>query len=1231
MKFLDLWTRSLITVVLVAAAVSPAGAQVGVTTDILTGVVVDASGEPLSNAVVEVLSLETEVVRTAISDARGRYIILFPDGGGQYEVTVRAVGMMPQTVVLVRHADEDRLIWDVQMQPTAYVLDPVVVTGERQPVRVPGQDRPTPGSVQRNFTPNQIANLPIDPDDLALLAALVPGAVVIEATDTTAASFSVAGQRPDANQQTLDGLSYASGQLPQEGLRSTRIITNTFDVSRGRFSGGLMASTSRSGTNNVQGSLNYSLRARQLSFQSGSETAFTSGSTQHSVGGGVGGPLISNRLFAYVSGSLRSQTAPVASLTSATEKDLERLGVAPDSAARFTTIVDSLGAGVSDRFDGGRSNRSLSGMLRLDWLASNNHTVSVRGDFRGTAQEPTQLPATALPDISGEQGNGGGGVMTTLSSQFGLRVINEFKAYASSNVRDGNPYQYSPQGQVRVTSDLVDGTNGVATLLMGGSTNMPTDSRVRALEVTDEVSLLPGDLSHRLKLGALFRVESTNDLTGRNQFGTYSYNSLAELEAGTPSSFRRLVSPEVRRSTAYEFAVYAGDVWIPTRPLQVNYGVRLERSTFGNPPAYNPAIDASFGRRTDVLPSETDLSPRVGFTWTVGGSGFGASPAFVIRGGVGKFRSPMSSQLVAQAQRSTGLDDSQAILNCTGLAVPIATWDRWGDVDSQFPTECDGAAVPVSRGATTATVFEPGYAAPKSWRASLGVQKNLTSILRLSVNANYARGVDQYGFNDLNLDTNGGFTLAGEANRPVYVPANTIDPTTGAVNFVASRVDTTFAQVLDISSAYQSDTKQISLALGGVTRNGVVLNASYTWSDVRDQTSQSVRGGRGSLGGATTPGNPNEKEWARSSFERRHTFIATVSYPFGQALDITGIGRLSSGTPFTPIVGSDINGDGARNDQAFVYDPSVLPGMQTVLGNASGSIRECLESQLGQVAKRNSCTGPWEGTLEFQLNYRPNFWGLNRRVTLSLTTINFLRGLDELFHSSDNLSGWGMRSRPNATLLTVDGFDQGTQEFLYTVNERFGATNPGQTAIRQPFQIGIQVRTFFGPDRGQQALNALRGGGGRGGGFGRGAGGLRGGGGGRGGFVGGAGGFTPEDFVDRFTALLIDPAGLVLGYADSIALTDSQTVQLQAMSDSLTAENDSIALGLQAELEELVDADPRELLQSIRPRLQAAQERVRDMADRIRDLLTDEQWEMLPEELRQAGRRRGPGQRRPNG
>ena len=68
-------------------------AQVGVTTDIITGVVVDATGNPLANVIVEALSLESQITRNARTDERGRYTILFPDGGGQYQMTARLIGL----------------------------------------------------------------------------------------------------------------------------------------------------------------------------------------------------------------------------------------------------------------------------------------------------------------------------------------------------------------------------------------------------------------------------------------------------------------------------------------------------------------------------------------------------------------------------------------------------------------------------------------------------------------------------------------------------------------------------------------------------------------------------------------------------------------------------------------------------------------------------------------------------------------------------------------------------------------------------------------------------------------------------------------------------------------------------------------------------------------------------------------------------------------------------------
>ena len=95
--------------------------------------------------------------------------------------------------------------------------------------------------------------MPIDASDLNTLATLAPGVVGFAGSDTTDAAFSVAGQRTTANNVTLDGLSFGSGSVPQDAIRNTRVVTSTYDVARGQFSGGLVASTTRSGTNVPQG------------------------------------------------------------------------------------------------------------------------------------------------------------------------------------------------------------------------------------------------------------------------------------------------------------------------------------------------------------------------------------------------------------------------------------------------------------------------------------------------------------------------------------------------------------------------------------------------------------------------------------------------------------------------------------------------------------------------------------------------------------------------------------------------------------------------------------------------------------------------------------------------------------------------------------------------------------------------------------------------------------------
>src|SRR3989440_10414203 len=113
-------------------AASRAAAQVGTTTDIITGTVVGPDSQPLAGALVQALSVETQISRHATTDPRGRFTIVFPDGGGQYDLTVRFIGMAPATVSVARQGDEDRLVAEVQMGAAAGPLQAVTGRARRR-------------------------------------------------------------------------------------------------------------------------------------------------------------------------------------------------------------------------------------------------------------------------------------------------------------------------------------------------------------------------------------------------------------------------------------------------------------------------------------------------------------------------------------------------------------------------------------------------------------------------------------------------------------------------------------------------------------------------------------------------------------------------------------------------------------------------------------------------------------------------------------------------------------------------------------------------------------------------------------------------------------------------------------------------------------------------------------------------------------------------------------------
>ena len=1042
--------------------------------DVIRGQVVGPEDKPLEDAKVTATSLSGNVNRSARTDKNGRYTITFPGGEGDYFVEFSAIGYGARRFEVKRTADQEILVADAKLLRAAGLLETVKVTGDRDRVNRNDVTPDISGSEQRV---DNSAVPAAQQGDLAAMAASLPGVTLVPGQDGDPSGFSVLGLSPDQNNTTLNGMQFGGSNLPRDAAVSTSLVTTPYDVSRGGFSGAQFQIRGRPGSNYITRTMSLNFDAPQMQWTDRAARSLGQQYSNVSIGGLLSGPIKYDQSFYNFSYQLGRRSNDLRTLLNTNSIGLQTSGIAADSVARLLSILEQLGIPtVTNQLPGSRLGQQGSVFGTFDLAPSSSSGQSLNFVMNGSwnHQTPASSLITELPAHSGDRTNWNGGLQGRHTNYFGFGILSESSLGLSRSRNYGIPYLALPSGTVRITSVFPDGSTGLKTVAFGGSSNMNTSQTNTGTEFSNALSWFSANNKHRIKFTSELRRDAFTQNQQTNVLGSFSYNSLAELEAQQPSFFNRQLSPRIRHGSQYIGGVSLGDSYRKTDNLQLQFGARLDGNRFTSTPNLNPDLATVFGERNDRVPNHVYVSPRVGFSWSYGTApeiaGFAGAvrgPRAVVRGGIGMFQNTPNTTLISSAIDNTGLASAVQQLICAGAATPVPDWTDYSSDPSSVPTQCADGSIFAST-VPNVTFFSKDYAAPRSLRSNLNwAGPVLNNLFSAQIEATYSRNMNQSGFVDLNFSPTVRFTLADEARRPVFVNPTSIVPSTGTIASRDARVSQLFSRVTELRSDLRSESRQLSFRVSPTTfSTKYSWGIGYVYSNLRER----VRGF------GNTVGNPLDLEWARSPFDSRHQISYNLGYNFFDAVRVNWFGSFRSGTPYTPLVSGDINGDGYSNDRAFIYDtaqtadPALAASMKSLMNSTSGNARECLEKQMGQLASRNSCQGPWISQATMSIALNPIKFRMPQRATLSFQIGNPLGAADLILHGNNKLRGWGQSAFPDPNLLAVRGFNPQTLRYTYEVNQRFGSTLPALTAVRAPVTVTAMMRFDLGPTRERQAL-----------------------------------------------------------------------------------------------------------------------------------------------------------------
>ncbi len=1053
--------RSIFTLCLaVALFVAPAALAQVTMGSIAGSVLTQQDGSALPGVTIEAIHVPTGTRYSAISGGDGRYMIPNARVGGPYKITATLEGFKTAEIdgVEVRLGASSEI--PVKMALAA-VAETITVTADVDPIVNPNRT----GSSSAVST-TQIETLPTVNRSLQDFARTNPY-FVVDSQDFSSTRVMVAGRNNRYNTIQVDGAvnndlfgladtGTPGGQtdsqpISLEAISQIQLVVSPYDVRQGGFTGGGINAVTRSGTNDLQGSIFYSERKPSL-VGDGPLDRPIANFDQKQYGGRVGGRIIRDKLFFFASGEIGRKTAPTgvaADGSAPTNYNGSGTGSTPSASLVRDYLMSAYNFDPGSLGDYGAATDSDLALIKFDWSASQHHALSARYNYvkgsrdvaaeRSSSKFRFDLAQYSIADKTSS-------TVLQLNSIFSANAFNEARV-GYQTIRDTRDVPVIfPSVEIGGTGSR-SGAINVGTERFSGANALDQD----VLELTDDFTLLKGN--HTFTFGTHNEFFDFKNLFLSEFYGYYYFKTLDDFKAGIVNEYRISFAngddpSKPTQFSVHQYGLYASDQWRVNNKLSLTYGVRFDKPDWVDTPDYNPVVDTSIGFRTDSTPSDSVVvSPRIGFNWDPTGSA-----TQQIRGGIGIFAGRTPYVWVSNAYGNTGI--ASTALACTGSCAAGVTFNP--DPYNQPHSGGAGSSFSVD-------LVDPDFKMPRIIRGTLGYDRELPWDIRGTAEFVYSQNQEDVYYYNVNRVQNGVSPLDG---RPTY-----------------TKVVTNIADAILLSNTSEGKEWVASLQLSKRIASHFMVTGNYAHQNAKSAFDGTSSRAISNWQFNHTKGDIFKPELSRGAFEIKDRFNFGVTYDVATGPFTHTIGlyyNAQTGRPYSVMMGGDPNTDGySTNDLLYVPSNGVIlcpntaktPTAASPCGmNGTNPIAALdpsrwttyLESlgvnpNAGRILDRYEFTEPM--SRELDLHYElglPQFVGVGTQITFDVQNLANL--IDKDYGVVNYVSN------QNFTSVVWQGTDSTTKLPIYRENFN-GSTLPGrQYSIadnRSRWQARLGLRLNF--------------------------------------------------------------------------------------------------------------------------------------------------------------------------